>query len=1266
MDENNYNIANFIYNEETNPKTEYSAIKAYIISNDDFDKGKNYLERMKNSSSTSEESLTIFSFYSSLEEIEEKAKNNNNFCIVKEEFLKEINIIPLYQKNVFFFSNQEKQFIFFPNDCKILEIPKKDIIPNKCFDNRLSFIGKPLKNEERESLENSEGSFEEKKKILKNLILLYINEKQILNLLKSPIKDEMKMESSYLINNNFIDIFKKKADYGNICQIIDSNLKFNNNFNLENIENIVNNNCFSNIIKNIKVLTEDEKTRMLEDNFYPDYNQYNMNYLKDGNKLVCPMEFILISKNLFDLFLKDIKKTNNKKEFKFNTLIGDNVLFIQDNHVDNVFYAFTLKDNNNTFDLTYLFKYDTKNIFYEEIKNYVKNKGFANYIIERKLKHKNISKDLDLFDQNELKIGKYSCYKDISDKEYKIMKAKNDIRLGEILLIAYKNFMNNNFSKLIDKRIDIISIINDILDKKGNLNISRAMIVLKEDFDKLKNILLFKESEVLLSSKNKKELYNTIISQLISKKDLPDVKEFVKNIKIFNPDINDKDIQSNKYNFISKEFLKLINNTKEFENKINNYEECFFFINNNEKYIFYPNQQKLYILQFVDNECIGFILKEIELNLGINEIKKYLLSLYSSENLVNNKIKSNFRNISKPEIFYLVNNNWMKLFKSFYQYDKIIKNEKINLFNNQKFPEELKNVNNLYCELNKKELNNCGIPLNFELVDKKVFDQILEFINEKNKTKLSLNYYFNVNLGDQKIFVQDKTYQTLFYIYKLYNKAFELEYIIYLEKYGNINNFISISKNHQNLEEFISFYNIDLSKKEIQNMIDENLNKLGTFKIIKSQNNFYKIKDPNHCLGLENIGATCYMNATIQCLCHVFNVKKYFQNKELVYNDTYKKNCELTLEFYKLVNNLWKEPIQNKEYYTPTDFKNCISKMNPLFQGIAANDSKDLIIFIYENIHNEINKPKKYDSKTNNNELNLFRNNYYSENSSFLIDTFYFEQESSLRCLNCQFNKISYNITNIIIFPLEKVRESMEKINNYKGFERVTLENCFDNYQEEEILSGANQIYCNSCRQMADAYTGNKMFTCPQVMTIILNRGKGLEFDVNFEYPLVLNIEKYVVDKKYGENYDYELICVLTHLGPSGMAGHFIAFCKSPIDNNWYCYNDAQVSKCIDPRSKSNNQIESIPYVLFYQKIKQKNDENTIILYFNYKEKELFLNSDKNSKFKDLINILHNNFNLPPNISFYLAKNEKYINIDLDKTINDYNLENETHITVLE
>ena len=114
-----------------------------------------------------------------------------------------------------------------------------------------------------------------------------------------------------------------------------------------------------------------------------------------------------------------------------------------------------------------------------------------------------------------------------------------------------------------------------------------------------------------------------------------------------------------------------------------------------------------------------------------------------------------------------------------------------------------------------------------------------------------------------------------------------------------------------------------------------------------------------------------------------------------------------------------------------------------------------------------------------------------------------------MKCLHCNYLKTSFNIANILIFPLEKVREY--KANKCKdGFEKVTLEDCFENYQEEELLNGANQIYCNNCKIMSDATTGNKLFTCPQVMTIILNRGKGLEFDVNFEYPLIINIDKFV------------------------------------------------------------------------------------------------------------------------------------------------------------
>ena len=55
-------------------------------------------------------------------------------------------------------------------------------------------------------------------------------------------------------------------------------------------------------------------------------------------------------------------------------------------------------------------------------------------------------------------------------------------------------------------------------------------------------------------------------------------------------------------------------------------------------------------------------------------------------------------------------------------------------------------------------------------------------------------------------------------------------------------------------------------------------------------------------------------------------------------------------------------------------------------------------------------------------------------------------------------------------------------------------------------------------------------------------------------------------------------------MGESGASGHFIASCRSPIDGQWYQYNDDLVSRI----NSFNNEIlnYAMPYVLFYQKKK--------------------------------------------------------------------------------
>ena len=425
-----------------------------------------------------------------------------------------------------------------------------------------------------------------------------------------------------------------------------------------------------------------------------------------------------------------------------------------------------------------------------------------------------------------------------------------------------------------------------------------------------------------------------------------------------------------------------------------------------------------------------------------------------------------------------------------------------------------------------------------------------------------------------------------------------------------------------------------------------------------------------HSLGLENIGATCYMNATLQCLCHVNSIKDYFLNDNIYNQEIAIKPGSLTKCFADVLRKIWSQTYEQS--YAPREFKNKISIMNPLFKGIQANDSKDLVLFIYENIHSELNNPSQNPNQINltniPNELIQFRQNYYPQNYSIILKTFYYEQSSVLQCQNCSYKTFNFNIMNIIIFPLEKIRLYMEK-KNPNGFSVVTLYDCFDQNQQPELLSGSNQIYCNNCHQNANALSYNQLYTCPEVLTIILNRGKGIQFDVNFSFPMELTIQNYVIEKTCDPN--YELIGVLTHFGPSGMAGHFVAYCKSPINDRWYLYNDSIVTPC-NSDVESEMQSNGIPYILFYQRRKNEMTngkyEEKKCIYFTYEGKEgYFEYTDENSK---MLYEAYEEFKkkyawAPQNGRLMLMKNNNMIDLDNYQSIAGNGINNGDKICII-
>ena len=332
-------------------------------------------------------------------------------------------------------------------------------------------------------------------------------------------------------------------------------------------------------------------------------------------------------------------------------------------------------------------------------------------------------------------------------------------------------------------------------------------------------------------------------------------------------------------------------------------------------------------------------------------------------------------------------------------------------------------------------------------------------------------------------------------------------------------------------------------------------------------------------IGLINIGATCYMNGTLQCFSNLSRFrtqlldKKFYQNLE----KNKFKDKKLSFALAEVLKNLWEKLEQR--FYAPENFKKVISEMNSLFKGIAANDPKDLILFLLETMHKEMNSPRneviidKIPNNTNLNEVyNNFVNYYSNKNKSLISDEFYGFINNYTTCGCCNIKIHNVQIINILFFPLEEVK----KFKNY-NHNNVSILDCFEYYEKMDIYPS---FHCNYCQRNCHAYSQNKILFSPQTLIINLNRGKGLEFNVNIIFEEYLNLRKFIQFKN--SPYYYELTGVICHFGSNDEGGHFIAYCKNSENCEWYKYNDQIVSKCNFNEVKENG----LHYTLFYNFIK--------------------------------------------------------------------------------
>lgn len=118
-----------------------------------------------------------------------------------------------------------------------------------------------------------------------------------------------------------------------------------------------------------------------------------------------------------------------------------------------------------------------------------------------------------------------------------------------------------------------------------------------------------------------------------------------------------------------------------------------------------------------------------------------------------------------------------------------------------------------------------------------------------------------------------------------------------------------------------------------------------------------------HC-GLRNMGNTCYMNASIQCLVHAareltqFILSGDFKN-EINTLSPWSRKGEVVLEYASLVQSMTRTTLEENKTYNiidPVSFKRKLGEWKVMFAGYRQQDSQEFLQFLLDALHEDLNR----------------------------------------------------------------------------------------------------------------------------------------------------------------------------------------------------------------------------------------------------------------------------------------------------------------------